>query len=242
MRRKEYFEFKQFTVHQSNAAMKVGTDGALLGSLAEGGKRILDIGTGTGLLSLMMAQRCPEAEITAIDIDENAIIDAKRNFAESPFAEQIQLIHTPFNDFVDNNLKANADFKPFDCIICNPPYFDESLESKDESRTRARHTSSLPFRELVGGAYELLADEGVFSVCIPPEVLSKFTAECIIKGFCLKYSYAVKSVPRKLEPKRYVLVYKKGKIVEPQEFTYCLQNADGSRSDWYSDLMKDFYL
>ena len=158
MRRKEYFEFKQFTVHQCNAAMKVGTDGALLGSLAEGGKRILDIGTGTGLLSLMMAQRCPEAEITAIDIDENAIIDAKRNFAESPFAEQIQLIHTPFNDFVDNNLKANADFKPFDSIICNPPYFDESLESKDESRTRARHTSSLPFRELVGGSYELLAD------------------------------------------------------------------------------------
>ena len=238
----DYLEFNKFTVHQCNAAMKVGTDGALLGSLAEGGKRILDIGTGTGLLSLMMAQRCPEAEITAIDIDENAIIDAKRNFAESPFAERIQLIHTPFNDFVDNNLKANADFKPFDCIICNPPYFDESLESKDESRTRARHTSSLPFRELVGGAYELLADEGVFSVCIPPEVLSKFTAECIIKGFCLKYSYAVKSVPRKLEPKRYVLVYKKGKIVEPQEFTYCLQNADGSRSDWYSELMKDFYL
>ena len=237
-----YFKFKQFTIWHDKCAMKVGTDGALLGSLAEGGKRILDIGTGTGLLSLMMAQRCPEAEITAIDIDENAIIDAKRNFAESPFAERIQLIHTPFNDFVDNNLKANADFKPFDCIICNPPYFDESLESKDESRTRARHTSSLPFRELVGGAYELLADEGVFSVCIPPEVLSKFTAECIIKGFCLKYSYAVKSVPRKLEPKRYVLVYKKGKIVEPQEFTYCLQNADGSRSDWYSDLMKDFYL
>ena len=193
MRRKEYFEFKQFTVHQCNAAMKVGTDGALLGSLAEGGKKILDIGTGTGLLSLMMAQRCPEAEITAIDIDENAIIDAKRNFAESPFAEQIQLIHTPFNDFVDNNLKANADFKPFDCIICNPPYFDESLESKDESRTRARHTSSLPFRELVGGAYELLADEGVFSVCIPPEVLSKFTAECIIKGFCLKYTRDIRS-------------------------------------------------
>ena len=85
MRRKEYFEFKQFTVHQCNAAMKVGTDGVLLGALGEGGGRILDIGTGTGLLSLMMAQRFPTAEITAIDIDENAIADAGRNFAESPF-------------------------------------------------------------------------------------------------------------------------------------------------------------
>lgn len=242
MRRKEYFEFKQFTVHQTNAAMKVGTDGALLGSLGEGGKRILDIGTGTGLLSLMMAQRFPDARITAIDIDENAVIDARRNFEESPFSHQIELIHTPFQQFVAKKQQEAADTKPYDCIICNPPYFDESLESKDESRTRARHTSSLPFRDLVGGAYELLGDEGVFSVCIPPEVLSKFSAECIIKGFCLKYSYAVKSVPRKPEPKRYVLVFKKGKIVEPQEFTFCLQNADGSRSEWYSELMKEFYL
>jgi SAM-dependent methyltransferase len=91
MRRKEYFEFKQFTVHQEHAAMKVGTDGALLGSLAATGKRILDIGTGTGLLSLMMAQRCPEAQITAIDVDENAIIDAQRNFSDSPFGQGLLL-------------------------------------------------------------------------------------------------------------------------------------------------------
>ena len=183
MRRKEYFEFKQFTVHQEHAAMKVGTDGALLGSLAATGKRILDIGTGTGLLSLMMAQRCPDAIITAIDVDENAIIDAHRNFAESPFGDRIMLKQAPFQAF------AKEEEEKYDCIICNPPYFDESLESKDESRTRARHTSSLPFRDLIGGAYELLADEGVFSVCIPPEVLSKFSAECLIKGFCLMTAY-----------------------------------------------------
>jgi hypothetical protein len=132
--------------------------------------------------------------------------------------------------------------KKYDCIICNPPYFDESLESKDESRTRARHTSSLPFRDLIGGAYELLEDEGVFSVCIPPEVLSKFSAECLIKGFCLMTAYKIKSVPRKTEPKRYILVYKKGRIVEPQEYTFCMQNPDGTRSEWYQEIMKDFYL
>lgn len=235
MRRKEYFEFKQFTVHQEHAAMKVGTDGALLGSLAATGSRILDIGTGTGLLSLMMAQRCPEARITAIDVDENAIIDATRNFSDSPFGDRITLIQTPFQVF------AKEEEGKYDCIICNPPYFDESLESKDESRTRARHTSSLPFRDLVGGAYELLEDEGVFSVCIPPEVLSKFSAECLIKGFCLMTAYKIKSVPRK-EPKRFVLVYKKGRIVEPQEHVFCMQHPDGTRSEWYQEIMKDFYL
>lgn len=236
MRRKEYFEFKQFTVHQEHAAMKVGTDGALLGSLGATGNRILDIGTGTGLLSLMMAQRCPEATITAIDVDDNAIIDAKANFASSPFRDRISLQQVPFQEFASKTVDR------YDCIICNPPYFDESLESKDESRTRARHTSSLPFRDLVDGAYELLEDEGVFSVCIPPEVLSKFSAEALIKGFCLQTAYRIKSVPRKKEPKRYVLVYKKGKIVEPQEYTYCMQNPDGTRSDWYKEIMKDFYL
>lgn len=242
MRRKEYFEFKQFTVHQCNAAMKVGTDGALLGALGEGGGRILDIGTGTGLLSLMMAQRFPTAEITAIDIDENAIADAGRNFAESPFFSRISLLHAPFQDYVRNVKGAKESSRLFDAVICNPPYFDESLESKDESRTRARHTSSLPFRELISGAYDLLKDEGLFSVCIPPEVLGKFSAECLIKGFCLKTSYAIKSVPRKPAPKRYVLIYKKGVMVEPEESIHCLQNADGSRSEWYADIMRDFYL
>ena len=216
--------------------MKVGTDGALLGSLAATGKRILDIGTGTGLLSLMMAQRCPDAHITAIDVDENAIIDAQRNFSESPFEDRITLKQAPFQVF------AKEEEGKYDCIICNPPYFDESLESKDESRTRARHTSSLPFRDLIGGAYELLEDEGVFSVCIPPEVLSKFSAECLIKGFCLMTAYKIKSVPRKKEPKRFILVYKKGHIVEPQEYTVCMQNPDGTRSEWYQEIMKDFYL
>lgn len=242
MRRKEYFEFKQFTVHQCNAAMKVGTDGALLGALGEGGGRILDIGTGTGLLSLMMAQRFPNASITAIEIDENAIIDAQRNFAESPFSNRIRLFHTPFQDYVNSVMKSVGDIGLFDSIICNPPYFDESLESSDESRTRARHTSSLQFRELISGAYELLEEEGVFSVCIPPEVLSKFSAECLIKGFCLKTSYAIKSVPRKPDPKRYILIYKKGVMVEQEESIHCLQNADGSRSEWYADIMRDFYL
>lgn len=232
----DFFQFKEFTIHQRRAAMKVGTDGVLLGTMAEGGKQILDIGTGTGIISLMMAQRYPDAQFTAVEIDDNAYLDAQENFAASSFSDRITLVKAAFQDY------ARTCGRTFDCIVSNPPYFDESLENPDEGRTRARHTSSLPFRELIGGAYRLLEDGGCFSVCIPPEVLKKFSAECLITGFSLKTCYGIKSVPRKPMPKRYVLVYQKGLITEPEEHIFCMQNADGSRSEWYQELMKDFYL
>ena len=178
---KGFFEFQQFTIDQSHAAMKVGTDSDLLGALAAGGKHILDIGTGTGVLSLFMAQRFPAASIMAIDIDENAITDARKNFASSPFSDRITLKHTSLQNFAEN-----YDSEPFDCIICNPPYYNNSLEAPDKSRARARHTSSLTFKELINGAYQLLSDEGTFSVIIPPEVLPAFSAEPIIINICCR--------------------------------------------------------
>lgn len=236
---KDFFEFKQFTIDQRHAGMKVGTDCDLLGTLADGGKRILDIGTGTGVLSLMMAQRFPAAQITAIEIDDNAVIDATANFSASKFGERITLIHQSFQDFVKQ--PKDGDSSRFDCVICNPPYFDRSLENKDLSRLRARHTSSLPFSVLIEGAYSLLEDGGVFSVCISPEVLSDFTSLCIIEGFWLDKIYRIKSIPEK-EPKRYVLVHKKGRVFDKTDLTYCMRNSDKSRSEWYKDLMKDFHV
>jgi len=233
------FHFKQFDIQQDHAAMKVGTDSDLLGTLGAGGQRILDVGTGTGVLSLMYAQRCPEAQITAIEIDDNAVIDASHNFTHSIFADRIQLIHTSFQEFVRSQQATDQPMR-FDSVICNPPYFDKSLECDNLSKTRARHTSSLPFRDLIEGAYELLDDGGVFSVCIPPEVLSDFTSECIIDGFWLQAIYRIKSVPRK-DPKRYVLVHRKGVVTDRVDETHTMRNADGSRSDWYLDLMKDFH-
>lgn len=231
------FRFKQFTIHQDHAAMKVGTDADLLGTMAEGGSAILDIGTGTGVLSLMMAQRFPQARLTAIDIDDNAVIDAARNIEESPFSERITLHHLSLQEFLQQSAEM-----VFDSIVCNPPYFDKSLEcGNNESRTRARHTSSLPFSVLVDGAYRMLKDGGVFSVCIPPEVMTDFHAECIIKGFTLKVNNMVKSVPEK-GPKRYILVYQKGHVALPEEHTYCMRNADRTVSDWYKEQMKEFLL
>lgn len=234
------FQFQQFTICQEHAAMKVGTDSDLLGTLGAGGQRILDIGTGTGVLSLMMAQRYPEAQITAVEIDDNAILDAQKNFEESKFADRITLQHTSFQDFLKLRM-SDCELPLFDSVICNPPYFDKSLECPDLGRSRARHSSSLPFDVLARGAYDLLVDGGVFSVCIPPEVLDAFSAECAFAGFALKDCFQIKSLPHK-PPKRYVLVHQKGLKQPARTYTYCMRNEDHSRSAWYRELMKDFLV
>lgn len=232
----DFFNFQQFVIRQSHAAMKVGTDSDLLGALCAGGNRILDIGTGTGVLSLMLAQRFAQAQITAIEIDENAVIDAQYNFEQSKWADRIKLIHTSLQDYLSSNTLSM-----FDAVVCNPPYFDRSLECPDQGRSRARHTSSLPFSVLIQGAYDLLADGGLFSVCIPPEVLKDFNSLCTASGFALYQNFIIKTIPEK-GPKRYVLVYKKGSVEAVDEQVCCMRNADRTRSDWYLELMKDFLI
>lgn len=231
----DFFNFQQFTIRQQNAAMKVGTDSDLLGALCAGGNKILDIGTGTGVLSLMMAQRFPNAQITAIDIDEGAIADAAYNFEHSRWADRIELHHASLQEFVNQSSGG------FDAVVCNPPYFDRSLECPDKGRTRARHTSSLPFPILVEGAWRLLVEGGLFSVCIPPEVRSEFHRLCASAGFSLQHNYIIKTIPEK-GPKRYVLVYCKGTSVSPIEETCCMRNADRTRSEWYQELMSEFLI
>lgn len=234
------FRFKQFDICQEHAAQKVGTDSDLLGALAAGGNAILDIGAGTGVLSLMMAQRFPDARITAVEIDDNAMIDLRENVSASAFRDRIDILH---GDFAKVSLEADS----FDCVICNPPYFDLSLECPDKSRTRARHSSSLPFEDLIGGAYRLLKDDGVFSVCIPPEVETKFDSICRIEGFWLQDIYKIKSVPEK-PAKRLIITYRKGRVDSPQEHIACMRDAinpgthERAVSQWYKDLMKDFLI
>lgn len=239
MGKKDFFQFKQFHIHQEHAAMKVGTDSDLLGALAAGGKRILDVGTGTGVLALMMAQRFTDAIVTAVEIDDEAVLDAQRNFEESKFANRITLVHDSFQHFLASRTEDEA---PFDSVICNPPYFDRSLECPTLGRTRARHSSSLPFSVLAEGVAALLADGGTFTVCIPPEVLSDFNAECFLAGFWLQHNYNIKSVPEK-GAKRHILIYKKG-IAEyaTEEHTYCMRNTDKTVSEWYKETLKDFLL
>lgn len=237
---KDYFQFRQFGVAQGRAAMKVGTDGVLLGSweaISGEPSHILDIGTGTGLLALMMAQRFPSAHVTAIDIDEGALADAGHNISLSPFSGRITLAGESLQTFASNASRCCQ----YDIIVCNPPYYDSSLQPPDSSRATARHTETLPFRDLAAAAFRLLSPSGVFCVVLPTESLRLFTAEAAIAGLTLSAHYAVKTVPRK-SPRRHLLRFSKSHDVGMVHETVTLMNPDGTRSAWYSHAMRDFYL
>lgn len=180
--------------------MKVGTDGVLLGAWAQGGRRILDIGSGTGLISLMMAQRFPEAEVVGIDMDADACGQARENVMASPFRDRVEIECCRLQDFGGTSEAAEAletaeDLKSagvFDAIVSNPPFFVDSLKNPDSKRTMARHTDSLPFRDLFAGVKRLLSDDGIFSAIVPVEVVEQFVAESCILGFYLIRKCGVK--------------------------------------------------
>jgi Predicted O-methyltransferase len=227
------FTFRQFHIEQDKCAMKVGTDGVLLGSWAKGGKRILDIGTGTGLIALMMAQRFPDANIDAIEIDENAVIQATENVLHSPFSKQIVVKHCSLQTYSETKEK-------YDFIICNPPYFVDSLKSNDNNRTVARHTDTLPFNELIKCAYQLLTPNGHFSLVLPVESYRILEPEAILNGFSVIKKVLVKTTPSK-QPKR--ILVELGKV--PDKYfstTEYLQDSAGNKSEWYKEITKEFYL
>ena len=165
------FAFKQFIVKQDRCAMKVGTDAVLLGAwvLPNGSKHILDIGTGTGVIALMLAQKT-QAHIDAIDIDEEAFLQAKQNALDSKFARQITVTQTSLQHY------SNATAQKYNLIVTNPPYFEQSLKSSDEQRSHARHADVLPFEELLDGVLKLLDEKGKFCLILPTLEAIKFRA------------------------------------------------------------------
>lgn len=234
----DYFKFRQFTVWQRRAAMKTGTDGVLLGTwdaLPLSALTVLDIGTGTGLIALMLAQRLPAARVTGIDIDAGAYLDATDNFAASPFAARLTALHASLDDF------AATSATPFDLIVCNPPYYDGSLTSPDVARTKARHTTSLSFRSLCSDVMKLLAPEGHFAVVLPTEALRQFTAEAAIAGLCLIRRTAVRTVPLKTA-RRHLLLFAASPSEEYHDDTQCMVDRDGNETQWFASMTCDFYL
>ena len=227
------FKFKHFEIHQDRCAMKVGTDGVLLGAWALGGKRILDIGSGTGLISLMMAQRYPEAQVVGIDLDAEACAEARENVAASPFADRVNI--------VDCRLQDYESVEKFDAIVSNPPFFLNSLKNPDSKRSMARHADSLPFRELFRGVKLLLSDDGVFSAIIPVEVLEAFASEGYMHGFYLLRQCGIKTVERK-QPKRYLLTFAKHRCMEMDDMVETMMDSEGNRSEWYAKITEEFYV
>ena len=243
------FRFKQFEIEQDRCAMKVGTDGVLLGAWAQGGRRILDIGSGTGLISLMMAQRFPEAEVVGIDMDADACGQARENVMASPFRDRVEIECCRLQDFGGASEAAEASETAeglkaagvFDAIVSNPPFFVDSLKNPDSKRTMARHTDSLPFRDLFAGVKRLLSDEGVFSAIVPVEVVEQFVAESYILGFYLIRKCGVKTVERK-QPKRFMLSFAKHRISPYEEHVETMMDSQGNRSEWYKKITEKFYL
>ena len=217
--------------------MKVGTDGTLLGAWARvpdtfGPVRILDIGSGTGLIALMMAQRFPEAEVLGIDIDPDAVAQAKENVANSPFSGRIRI--------VQQDIMKMDDIGGFDAIVSNPPYFVDSLVCPDDQRSVARHTVSLTYEGLMFSAFRLLKDNGIFSLVIPSEGKADMEAEAALAGLFKSRECAVKTTPSK-PPRRYLMAFRKHPCkVEMTEGV--IETAPKVRSPWYEELTKDFYL
>lgn len=225
----DFFSFKKFTIRQSHCAMKVGTDGTLLGAWAHGGFKILDVGTGTGLIALMMAQRFPEAEVTGIDIDEEACLQAQENVKNSPF--DLNILHTNLMDMEGL----------FQSIVSNPPFFDVSLKCPDEKRTMARHTLSLCYHDLMMHSWRLLSDDGELSVIIPAEWKSKLESEALLAGFFKSRECAIKTTPKK-NPRRYLLAYRKHPVENVETAEEVLEIAPNVKSEWYASITQDFYL
>jgi len=221
----DYFEFKQFKVYQHQCAMKVGTDGTLLGAWANGGQHVLDVGTGTGLIALMLAQRFEDARITAIDIDEGAATQAAENISQSPFAQRITVKKCALQDMYEGG---------YDAIVSNPPYFINALDCPDEQRSVARHTTKLTYAQLADGAYRLLNDHGEFSVIIPFDCKTQMESEALLRGFFPHRICGVKTTLRK-PVRRYLLSFTK----YPDEIT---NEELVIGSDAYKKMLQHFYL
>ena len=232
----DYFQFRQFVVHQQRCAMKVGTDGTLLGAWAaapSGQCRILDIGTGTGLIALMMAQRFPEAEVTGIDIDEDAVTQAVENVRLSPFSKRVRIYRQDIVNFTD--------IIGFDAIVSNPPYFVDSLACPDDQRTIARHAVSLTYEQLMHQVYRLLKDEGRFSVVVPSDCRAKIEAAACLEGFFTTRVCLIKTTPRK-QPKRQLIEFQKHPVSELDISEGVIEVSPNVRSEWYQQLTKEFYI
>ncbi len=229
-----FFKYKQFTVYQDQCAMKVCTDSSLFGALIDSkqAKNILDIGTGTGVLSLMQAQKST-ASITAVEIEENAAKQAASNFIASPWNERLELVLEPIQDF---SKKHNTQF---DLIISNPPFFKDNFKSPNASVNMARHDALLPQDELLDSVLKLLTNNGAFWLLLPEYEFDRFEKLSDKQLFCnTKYNIKDRVVRERMR-----VVGKFERTKKPTNVSEIIvKNEDGSYTDVFSSWLKDYYL
>lgn len=234
---KKPFKFKQFTVHQDRCAMQIGTDGVLLGAWTPVGpevQSILDVGTGTGVIALMMAQRSNAEIVDALEIDDDAYEQAVENFEASPWADRLFCYHASFQEFFEEIED------PYDLIIANPPFFEEDYKTKDMKRDMARFQDALPLEHLFIGVSKLLSGKGTFALVIPYEQ----------EGRAIKIAELLQLFPVKItrvkgteasKVKRSLLIFSNTQgNIEMDELVIEIERHQ--YTDAYIDLTKDFYL
>lgn len=232
------FQFKQFSVEQDRCAMKIGTDGVLLGAWAPvlpNLSRVLDIGTGTGVLALMLAQRCPLAQIDALEIDENAYEQAVDNFENSIWNERLFCFHAGLDEFVEEPEDE------YDLIVCNPPFYSEEYKTGNKQRDLARFQDALPFDDLIEAADLLLSENGIMAVIIPFKETQRFLAIADTFELYPTHITHVKGTPNS-ETKRSLLALSRKKTVAYPIDTLVIELSRHQYSPEYRALTHDFYL
>ena len=232
------FQFKQFSLEQDRTAMKIGTDGVLLGAWTPVEKNIfsiLDIGTGTGIIALMLAQRSSASQIDALEIDENAFEQATDNFENSPWNDRLFCFHAALDEFVEEPEDE------YDLIVSNPPFYSEDYKSSNDQRDLARFQDAMPFEDLVEAAALLLSENGIFSVIIPFKEEENFLALAKkYKLFPLKIT-RVKGTPT-TETKRSLLAFSRNENRTLRVDELIIETARHIYTPEYIALTKDFYM
>jgi tRNA1Val (adenine37-N6)-methyltransferase len=231
----DYFSFKQFTIFQNKSAFKVGTDGVLLGAVADvtGAERILDIGSGTGLISIMLAQRC-DAAITAIEPDDDSFIQTCENVKICRWHNRINVIHIRLQDFNPEQVK-------FDLIVTNPPYFYDSLKNPDPRRSAARHNDSLTSDEILNFASRLLKKGGRLQLIMPYIEGNVFIAEANKYGLYCSRILKIKPLPTS-DVRRLILTFSRFMEKTSESFLTIEHDKRHEFTEEYINLTKDFYL
>ena len=232
------FSFKQFSIQQDRCAMKIGTDGVLLGAwtpITNNPLSVLDIGTGTGIIALMLAQRSNAEQIDALEIDEDAYEQAVDNFENSPWSDRLFCFHAGLDEFVEEPEDE------YDLIVSNPPFYTEDYKTDNEQRDLARFADAMPFEDLIEAADLLLSEKGVFSVIIPFKEEESFLALAAAYELYPFKITRVKGTPT-TETKRSLLAFSRNETTNVSIDELIIETARHIYTPEYIVLTKDFYL